>query len=971
MDYQPDEVLDSSARAGASGGAGPRGWRLAANALWFGAAFYALAEVSRVLSSPDTSYVTFWLPGGLYVAGLLLSENRAWPWLVLAVLPANYLFDWLHRAPTFLIGWFYLANTAQAVAGAWLVRRFVAHRPTLSSLRELFGVICCTALVAPAIAATIGALALTSSGLNDSFLTSWRIWWWNAVSSVLVVTPVFLAWLGAPAGSWRLWLGRPGRWVEAGLLVAVIAAFSWYMFILREGVQYPLKFQLLPFMMWTGVRFGKRGATLANLLLAFWLTLLVVHFPKQGEGVADNGLEGLVILQTFLVVSVLVSLVPAAVLEERDRRSTDLQESEERYRNLAAAAFEGIAISENGRIIDVNDQGLKMFGYTLTEMIGEEIVAFVVPEMRAQVVENIRAGRDVVYELSLVRKDGTFFYAAVQAKMVRLGRRALRMTAFQDITTRRQTEISLRDSRNKLGLAMAMARLGQWELEVTTGFFTLDDNLYKLLRTTASRQGGWRMPAAEYVRKFIAPEDAELVTGEIAKATATSDPNFTRQLEHGFIRADGSRGAMLMHFAIVQDAAGRTTKIYGVKQDITDQKEIEQHRNKLEEQLRQAQKMEALGTLAGGIAHDFNNILTGIIGNLQLVEMDLPRNHPAQNALQNAGKAGRRARDLVARILAFGRRGPSDRVLTPLGPVVLEALQLLRASIPTSIEIRTAIAEDCQPVLCDVAQIHQVIMNLGTNAAYAMRERGGVLSVALQPVSPGPALRENHPQVRADHTTCLSLHDTGAGMDAAVLHRVFEPFFTTKRPGEGTGLGLTMVYGIMQNHSGAIVVESTVGEGTTIHLYFPANSSPVPETSTPSSEPPFPISSPFGLGRRIVLVDDDDDVLKVGHGLLQRLGFLPEAFASPVSALDAFRAAPADFAGVITDLTMPGMSGLELARQMGLIRPGVPLVLASGYLHGDAQEEMHRLGLRHFVRKPFTLHELARHLRTVLGEPGG
>ena len=200
-----------------------------------------------------------------------------------------------------------------------------------------------------------------------------------------------------------------------------------------------------------------------------------------------------------------------------------------------------------------------------------------------------------------------------------------------------------------------------------------------------------------------------------------------------------------MHFAIVQDAAGRTTKIYGVKQDITDQKEIEQHRNKLEEQLRQAQKMEALGTLAGGIAHDFNNILTGIIGNLQLVEMDLPRNHPAQNALQNAGKAGRRARDLVARILAFGRRGPSDRVLTPLGPVVLEALQLLRASIPTSIEIRTAIAEDCQPVLCDVAQIHQVIMNLGTNAAYAMRERGGVLSVALQPVSPGPALRENHP----------------------------------------------------------------------------------------------------------------------------------------------------------------------------------------------------------------------------------
>jgi PAS domain S-box-containing protein len=964
----PSDVSDDKGAGALKDSRGTRIGRELGRAALFGIAYYLLAELSRFLSDPGSPYITLWLPAGLYMAGMLLADMRSWPWLALGVLPANYAFDLLHRSPSFLIAWFYAANTTQAVVGAWLVRRFVARRPELVSLKELSGVLGCTALVAPAVAATVGALAITHSGFIDSFFAAWKIWWWNSVSSVLAVTPFFLAWFGRPVAGWWGALARPARMLEAGLLAALLAVFSWYMFVIKSGIQFPLKFQLLPFVLWIGLRLGKRGATLANVLLALWLTFLMVYFPSAQMGGPDAGEDPMMILQTFLVTTVLVSLIPAVVLEERDRRAVDLQESEERFRNLSAAAYEGIAISENGVLVDLNDQGVKMFGYTRQEMIGRMVADFVAPEVRNEVTKNVRASRDAQYELQMVRKDGSRFFVETQARMVNIGPRLLRMAAFRDITVRRQAEISLRESRSKLGLAMDLAQLGQWELDLVTGMLTFDDNFFKLLGTTAPPEGGRVLAAAEYVRRFIPPEDAGTVTQEIRNAAAATDPDYTRQLQHRFTRADGSAGVMLMRFAIEKDAVGRTVRILGVNQDITDQKDAERQRQRLEQQLLQAQKMDALGTLAGGIAHDFNNILTGIIGNLQLAEMDLPAGHPARAALHHAGKAGRRASELVARILTFSRRGASDRVPTRLGPVVHEALQLLRASIPASIEIRMDIANECPSVLCDVAQIHQVIMNLGTNAAHAMREHGGVLGVELRREPPGPEWLKMYPQVRPEHQVRLSVSDTGTGMAADVLQRIFEPFFTTKRPGEGTGLGLTMAYGIMQNHGGTISVESVPGRGSTFILYFPAEGRADPNVTPSASEPPFPSVISFGRGRRILLVDDDGDVLEVAGSSLKRLGFEPETFSNPVAALEKFRTAPGNFSAAITDLTMPGMNGVELTRQMLLLRPDLPVILTSGYLHGEAHEEMRRLKVRHFIKKPFSMTDLAAQLRLVLGE---
>lgn len=527
---------------------------------------------------------------------------------------------------------------------------------------------------------------------------------------------------------------------------------------------------------------------------------------------------------------------------------------------------------------------------------------------------------------------------------------------------------TLSEYQTKLAQAMDAAKLGHWEFEVASGMFTFDESFYSLLGTNSTQEGGFRMPAADYARRFIPADEAPLVAEEVRRAIETPDPQYSRQLVHRFLRADGSTRSMAVRIAIQKNAAGRTVRTYGLNQDVTEQVESERQHRALEEQLRHAQKLDALGTLAGGIAHDFNNIITGIMGNLQLAEMEMAQDHPARVRLREADRAARRARDHVARVLTFSRRYQGDRAVIPLGPVVQEAVQLLRASLPANLEIRTRLAPGCPPVRCDAAQIHQVVMNLGTNAAHALRDRTGRLDIELGPVLPDQQLLEQYPQVNASHRVRLVVRDTGAGMDKTVLARLFEPFFTTKAPGEGTGLGLAMVHGIVKDHDGAITVNSVVGQGTVFTLYFPAavdTASPAPATD---SSPPLAPNSPFGGGRRILLVDDDESVLAVGQGILRRCGFETEVFANPAAALQRFRDAPGIFAAVVSDLTMPGMSGVELAREVRAVRADIPFILASGYLHSEAHGGAQESGVTHFVDKPFGLDEFANKLRAALGQ---
>ncbi len=410
----------------------------------------------------------------------------------------------------------------------------------------------------------------------------------------------------------------------------------------------------------------------------------------------------------------------------------------------------------------------------------------------------------------------------------------------------------------------------------------------------------------------------------------------------GFITADGREHGVV------------------ITRDITTTIKAEEVRKNLEAQLRQAQKMEAIGTLAGGIAHDFNNILTGILGNIELAELEIPQQHPARNFLRGALKASNRARDLVAQILLFSRRRDQQRVVCALDRVVKEALSLLRASLPSTIEFHVDIALKCPRVLCDTTQIHQVVMNLGTNAAHAMRETGGVFTVTLGPAEADPVLAAAHPQLASGRAVCLTMRDTGCGMDAPTRERIFEPFFTTKPSGEGTGLGLAVVHGIMQSHDGAIVAESEPGVGTEFRLYFPA----IETDETDTSRSPFQI--PRGRGERILLIDDEASIAQIGQRMLEKLGYHATALASSTSALELFTATPDAFDVIITDLTMPEITGVDLARRILSIDPDKAVILSTGFMRSLDIDRARNLGVKHFIEKPFTLHSLATQLREAL-----
>ena len=390
-----------------------------------------------------------------------------------------------------------------------------------------------------------------------------------------------------------------------------------------------------------------------------------------------------------------------------------------------------------------------------------------------------------------------------------------------------------------------------------------------------------------------------------------------------------------------------------------ERRKSEEERAKLETKLRQAQKMEAMGRLAGGIAHDFNNILTAILGHAEIASLQL-EDHPAKGNLEQVTKASQRARDLVQQILAFSRQRPAEKKVLMLENVVHEATKLLRATIPAAVTISVSVTPGTAAVLADPSQIHQILVNLGTNAAHAMKDRGGRLEVVLDTCEIGADRVRQFPQLRAGPHVSLSVSDTGSGMDASTLERLFEPFFTTKEPGEGTGLGLAVVHGIVQSHDAAISVESKPGAGTTFRIFFPAVALPPAQAKPPA--PPIV----RGNGELILFVDDEASVLALAEAMLKNLGYTTKGCSHPEQALEVFREHCHEIAMVVTDLSMPGMSGLDFAREVLKIHPPAKIILTSGYTGDLDQEQCARLGFRGLLTKPFPLRVLAETIATAL-----
>ncbi|HWZ95543.1 MAG TPA: response regulator [Opitutaceae bacterium] len=384
-----------------------------------------------------------------------------------------------------------------------------------------------------------------------------------------------------------------------------------------------------------------------------------------------------------------------------------------------------------------------------------------------------------------------------------------------------------------------------------------------------------------------------------------------------------------------------------------------EHRN-IEEQLRQAQKMEAIGTLAGGIAHDFNNILTAIMGYTELAQMKLKENSEVRVHLGAILQASKRATDLVRQILTFSRQQPLERRPIHLQPVITESLELLRSTIPSTIEFDTSLASDVPTVLADATQIHQILMNLGTNAWNAMKDRPGQIQVKLEKYLVDETFAATQAQLKPGDYARLSVRDTGCGMDLATVQRAFEPFFTTRPRCGGTGLGLSVLHGIMKNHDGAVTVHSQPGEGTIFYLYFPAHAG---EATTAAVEQG---AVPRGHGEQVLFVDDEDVLVHLGQNALAALGYEVKITTQPAAALAMVRADPLRFALVLTDQTMPVMTGFDLAIQLLQIRPELPIILMTGYSASLTAAQVEAAGIRQLLLKPATLHSLGTAMQAAL-----
>jgi PAS domain S-box-containing protein len=392
--------------------------------------------------------------------------------------------------------------------------------------------------------------------------------------------------------------------------------------------------------------------------------------------------------------------------------------------------------------------------------------------------------------------------------------------------------------------------------------------------------------------------------------------------------------------------------------DITERKQVEEEKDKLQTQLQQAHKMEAIGTLAGGIAHDFNNIVGIILGNTELAIDDVPEGNPAQLNLKEVRTASLRAKDVVRQLLSFARKTKLEKKPANIIPIIKESLKFLRSSIPTSIEIRQNIAKDVDTILADPTQINQILINLCANSHHSMPD-GGVIVITLKNIELDEDTSDQCSKLNPGRYVNLAVSDTGHGISQEKIDRIFDPYFTTKEVGKGTGMGLAVVHGIVKGHNGLITVESELGKGTTFSIFFPVvEREVVVEAETDEK---LPTGS-----ERILFIDDEESLVKIGHQRLEWLGYKVEATISPIEALELFRSQPDQFDLVITDLTMPKMTGDKLVKEILNIRSDIPIILCTGFSEKIDEKKSKAIGASGYLEKPHNKRDLAKIVRKVL-----
>lgn len=520
----------------------------------------------------------------------------------------------------------------------------------------------------------------------------------------------------------------------------------------------------------------------------------------------------------------------------------------------------------------------------------------------------------------------------------------------KNVTDKKRAEDALRESENRYRTLFDNACDAIYLYEINQHF--IDVNRAACRRLGYSREALLQMGPTD----VISPEQHDSYTVRM-KNLLRLDKHIVFESVHK--RHDGTTFPVEGSSRLIEYDGKKA--VLTIARDISKRKRAEQEKNKLEIQLRQAQKMESIGTLAGGIAHDFNNILFPIIGYAEMSLEDTPENSEIYNNIQEILKAANRAKDLVQQILTFSRKSEHECKPIQIRFIIEEVLKLLRASLPSTIEIVRQIEEKCDWIMGDAAQMHQLIMNLCTNAYHAMREKGGILEVSLKNVVLSYDDVAYYPDIKPGSYVKLNIHDTGHGMGSEILERIFDPYYTTKKTGEGTGLGLSIVHGIVKTHKGYINVYSEPGNGTTFYVYFPGIViNDTGELPTLSEE------SPPGGDEHILLIDDEEQIAKMCQKKLERLGYRVTALTDSSEGMELFLRESEKFDLVITDRTMPGMTGLKLAGELLRIRPDIPIILSSGF--GKVPLKEKAIGIRGYVTKPVIISDLAKIIRRVLDQ---
>ena len=530
----------------------------------------------------------------------------------------------------------------------------------------------------------------------------------------------------------------------------------------------------------------------------------------------------------------------------------------------------------------------------------------------------------------------------------------------QKVLQHDQTIQSLQESEERWHFALEGAGDGVWDWDVEQGKVFFSPQWRKIFGFQENKNKG---TINEWFDRIL-PEGKERfdkALGPLFEGTAE-----TFRAPHQ-IQADG--GTVKWLFArgkvIKKDSQGKPARIIGTHTDITAMKTLEAKQKNYESRLQQSQKLEAIGTLAGGIAHDFNNILFPILGHTELLLEDIKDDETTtRHSLDQIHLSAMRAKELVQQILTFSRQEETIYLPIELQPIIKETIKLLRSTIPTWIEIKETIDPSCTKVLADATQVHQIIMNLATNAYHAIGDSSGTLNIRLSECSIAD-VEAKHLAVEPGRFICLSVSDTGSGINPAYLKKIFDPFFTSKTKEKGTGMGLAVVHGIVKKMKGSINVYSELGQGSEFKVYLP-----VADQSDPTAAPEETLKEPLIITgtEHILLIDDEQAILSMEKKALERLSYQVTTITSPVDALDLFRRTPERFDMVITDMSMPKMNGNNLAAELLAVRPDIPIIICTGFSEKTSIETARKTGIRNIVTKPVLISDLALKIRAVFDE---